>query len=94
MSATDFSAIQFTPGPEWTAEDEAIYQAAGMSPLNEYFAIEIWDELKPEEKALCFNYRRALLRNATIPAKLIMAMNEIHERHSGFHVGHIPKEPA
>jgi hypothetical protein len=93
MSATDYNLIEFTPGNEWTKEDEALFQST-LTPLKQYFAAEIWGDLEPTEKATCIAYRRALSKNSSVPAKLIIAVNKIHERHGNFHIGHMPKDIA
>lgn len=53
-----------------------------------------WDELSSSEKSLCKIYQRQLMSGTKIRPELILAINDIHEKHPEFHMGCIPCELA
>jgi hypothetical protein len=93
MKETAYSSIQFSPGPEWSARDEQEYLKSDISPLEDPAYSNEWNALPSTAKAIMISYRRALIMGDTVPSMLIMAVNDIHNNHPDFHIGHMPKMP-
>ena len=73
---------------EWTAEDEAVYQA--NNPWKEYHSMSGWDSMAPKDKATILNYKRQLLANIKVDSEMVKKVNEIHEKYPNFTVASIP----
>ena len=49
-----------------------------------------WDQLSPQEKALCLSYVRNLGLKKEVNNRIISEVNKIHEKHVDFHLGFMP----
>lgn len=49
-----------------------------------------WEEMSSKEKALCMNYKRQIFEKKEIARNMILAMDGIHKKYEGFHIGCVP----